>query len=199
MKNKKKKNKLAGFSLIEMIVAMAIAVIIMLAVVAAFAGMVKTRNTVRDEQQDLENARNAMDTMAKELRFSSDVSINGSGGSGKEIAFYDNSSLKCTIYRLASGKIQMAEADPVSTATDPNQFCHNGGSNSIAYFNASGTYRDLTSVNSGGMTISNLPGLGSLEFNLDPQASTHVGKATILMTVDGYSLQTTVSFRNYSD
>ena len=218
-KNKKRKkfspfslllsSKHSGFSLVEMIVSMAIAVDIMLAVVAAFAGMVKARNTIRNEQQDLENARNAMDVMAKNLRMSFDVSANG-----PMIAFYDNALSTCVAYKFNSNTnantVQSTQVSPASTIDlsiiNPNHLCEYGSyTTSVSYVNHYGSgYSDLTSGtnDSGGVKSGNLSGLTSLQFYLTPNPQTPdtaVGKVTILMIVDGQSLQTTVSFRNYSD
>jgi prepilin-type N-terminal cleavage/methylation domain-containing protein len=201
MKNIRKKNKLAGFSLIELIVAMAMAVVITLAATAAFGGMVKARNTVRNEQQDLENARNVMDTMAKQFRMSSDDAVGKNVSSGDTVAFYDDASQTCLSYTFdtSSKSIEQAQMTPPPSAAGTNYLCDNNNNiyNLYSYYS---NYQPFTSSNSGGLTLGNIPGLTSLQFFMpanDPDPTTSVGRVTILMIVDGQSLETTVSFRNY--
>lgn len=194
-----------GFSLLEMMVAMAIAVIIMLAATAAFVGIVKARSTVRDEQQDLENARNAMDTIAKDLRMSADEAVSSDG---KTIAFFDDISGNCVSYTYDSQNqsIEESQVTAPNPPADPNYPCGNdtiGLSNLYSYYSQHGTgYVELASgSNSGGLTLGKLQGLETLEFYMPlnpPNPVNSAGRATILMIVDGQSLETTASFRNYS-
>lgn len=212
MKRMKQKNK-AGFSLVEMMVAMAIAVIVMLTIVAAFGGIVKARNAIRNEQQDLENARNAMDFMAKELRMSTDVSSGTLNSQDDSIAFFDNYGQQCAMYTFfpnanGSGTIKTATVGPTGSpnVNDVNKLCQGSYANSFSYVknNDGGNYSALTSGdnNSGGIILGNLKGLESLKFFIPSNLQNptiNMGRATILMVVDGQSLETTVSFRNYSN
>lgn len=65
-----KNNNSKGFTLVELLVSIAVFAIIMIAAGSAFSYMVKARKSASTVQQGTENARNALETMAKNLRMS---------------------------------------------------------------------------------------------------------------------------------
>lgn len=70
------KKRRAGFTLVELLVSIAIFAIIMIAAGSSFSYMIKGRKSASLVQQGTENARNALEEMAKNLRMSTIYSCN---------------------------------------------------------------------------------------------------------------------------
>lgn len=73
--SRQQKRRPAGFTLIEVIVSLSAFTIIMLGIVAIFGSAFVSYRETRSLQHNLESAQFAMNTMAKELRTSSIVSV----------------------------------------------------------------------------------------------------------------------------
>jgi Tfp pilus assembly protein PilW len=110
----KQKNKLKGFSLIESLIATFIFVMITIMVMETFFSVIESRKRVRMIQQDIEDARYAMEIMAKSLRMSSVFSSDGTQGN---IDFYDYSQKKCFRYRIADNKVKVQTAGSTEDST----------------------------------------------------------------------------------
>jgi type II secretory pathway pseudopilin PulG len=175
----RRKNK-KGFSLMELMVAIFVSMIIIVAVVGTFAGVVKTRNIIRTSQQNLENVRGIMDLMAKTLRMSTQVVV-GSGTPPTSIFFYNFSTNRCMSFRQHSSQIEVASINPINP-DDLTKIC---GTNPPDNF-SDDDYANLTSQN-----------IEHLWFDLK-QPANGLGRAAMLISVGGNDLQTTVSFRDYS-
>lgn len=184
MKNVRAKNKYLGFSLVEMIIAIFVFSVIMTTVTATFVSVINTRKKVKAVQQDVEDARFAMELMAKTLRTSHVVSPT-LPSTVSDIKVFDYSQSKCIEYRLAGNKLQSGEA----TAVDE-----------VACATATpGPFSDMTSGY-----------LNNLSLDVIPSSGTTRGKVTIAMKIcynltcsgansDAVNIQTTVSLRDYEE
>ncbi|MFC1623252.1 type II secretion system protein J [Patescibacteria group bacterium] len=97
MQNKNKK----GFTLIEVLVAMFIFTLMMLATILAFSNLFKSYRESKNIQEDLDNAQYAMNLVMKSLRTSS-IITDGSDGEGDTISIYDYSQDMCITYAFYS-------------------------------------------------------------------------------------------------
>jgi len=92
-----KRQKRKGFTLIEILVAMFIFLMVVLAISGTFAKEITAYRKANAIQRDLENAQFAMGFVAKTLRTSS-LSSTMSSGSDTKIRFYDFSLEQCMEY-----------------------------------------------------------------------------------------------------
>jgi type II secretory pathway pseudopilin PulG len=176
IKNKK------GLSLIEMLVSIFIFVLIITVSIAAFISVFSARKKTRDMQRGTEEARTALETMAKNIRMS-----NGLTFSGNTVKMYNNSQGQCIAYKFddSTNPNTLQTRNYPAVMTDPtNPNCTN----------ESGTYVDLMSSDF----------IGGEGFEVDTTNSSRIGKATIRIDIKRDSLssipvQTTVSFRDYQD
>jgi type II secretory pathway component PulJ len=124
-----------GFSLMELLVAMFISTLIMISVVAAFASAFRAQKTARKVQRDLEDAKTAIEYMAKIIRMSSDVRPRSGGGYA--VYMYNKTTENCVGFRYdtASKTIKEQRCTPL----DPNDPCANGTVNASAGTIAVGT------------------------------------------------------------
>lgn len=164
-----------GFFLLEMIIAMAIFSLVIVAVVATFASIVKTQKRTREIQRNVESAGTAMEVMSKTIRMSSQTA-DYSGG--KEIRLYNNSQDKCISYKFNAGDLKVSE-----------ELGHNGTTDCTI----PGTYP----VSSYSTLIPGASGLFSVTTTRSSSPK-RMGKATILVNLGQNHLQTTVSFVDYS-
>lgn len=165
-------NNSKGFSLIEAVMAMAVFSIVAIAVVAVFANVIGYRTKNRTAQINLENARTALESMAKTIRMSSNVRPGAmSIETTQEISMFNNSENKCVRYVFSFLGLNRYEG-----GTDPTT-CNIITSNaSIPIYGAIGKFYVVES---------------STE---NPKS---VGRATVTVNVGGQQMQTTVSFRDY--
>ncbi len=182
----KQKNK-KGFSFLEVIISTFIFSLVIVVAVSAFVGSFSTRKTVRAEQKNLEEARTAMETMAKNIRMSS--YLKKTAGT-EEIKMFNSSQTACFKYYFLNNKLSVAKyqfAAGWDPATDP-QKCSDG---TISYDAAT----DLISI------------LVTGKFDVVQTSavigSEAIGKATILINIgtgnELQNIQTTVSFRDYAE
>jgi Tfp pilus assembly protein PilV len=177
-----------GHTFIEMIIAMFISVLIMVAVSAVFSRFLLSYRSAKGIQRDLEGAQYSMDLLAKNLRTSSVVS-----SGTNEIKFYNYSGPSCIDYKVIQNKLQMASAtDNSNDQTDKKVWCRDLPLSNFSDIN--------------GPTVNNL----NFSVTLTSLGSTNtIGRVTISMEIcsnascsgsqnDKARIQTTVSLRDYS-
>lgn len=116
--------KYKGFTLIEVVAALFIFAIMMVAISQTFSSAFTAYRNVRAVEKDAENAQYFINILAKELRTSTIVSPSVTGSS-QFVQFYDYSQGKCFRYRINGGALQVAHApvtgaDPVGSCDDIN-------------------------------------------------------------------------------
>lgn len=180
---KKPKNNPAGFSFMETMISVFIFSLIALTATAAFLSGFSARNTAKAAQRNLEEARTAMEMMAKNMRMSTKLA--SSTGDTKVIMF-NNSQGKCIEYSFENNKLRGVVYDEATgSVDDPN-------------------YPDCSS-NPGGLTdIISIPVVGQFSVVITKSIPfKEIGKATISMSIgEGNSIQhiqTTVSFRDFKE
>ena len=181
MKKTRTGKKYAGFTFIELTVAIFILSLIMLTAVSVFAKVALVRKEYGKTLNDVRSGREAIQIMAKNMRVSSQLNYLNAGDS-TAIYFFSSSQARCISYRFYNNSLQMAEASPGGiTLAD----C------SGASVNYSNSYVPVTS----GMKVT-----GS--FNITPTNETSspkvIGRGTIDMVIDdNEKMQTTVAFLDY--
>lgn len=123
------KTKMAGFSLLEMIIAVAIFSLVMIVLVSTFVSMVSVRKKTREIQQNMENARVAMNSVAKALR-NSDIIVPALDGNASIIRTYNYSQERCEQYEFNDNDlvysfetvlvVNKADCDPTLPLNDGN-------------------------------------------------------------------------------
>lgn len=168
-----------GFSLVEVVVAMAAFTIIIMGTIQIMAQGSKNYRTTKNLQTNLEASQFALNLMAKELRSSSIIA-----STATSVQFYDYSQNRCISYGVSGGLLRRGSrefSDP-----DPNisrQDCVAGGAGAPSV-----VATDITGV----------------FFQVDPSTSSppHVGRVTVGFTVGTGSaastVQTTVSLRDFN-
>jgi prepilin-type N-terminal cleavage/methylation domain-containing protein len=177
MKSKKLKisNNTNGFSLLEMIIAIFIFSLVIVLAVSTFVNVVSVRKKTKETQQNMENARVAMSTIAKEARNNLIISANAS-----RIIIYDDAQKLCLKYAFVSTSLHYYYQTVIdqSGCTIGTVF---SGDKIMLAGNVTGKFDVIASV-----------------------ADDLVGHATIMMEVqnpgstDKAKMQTTVSLRVYS-
>jgi len=175
--------KQKGFSLIEMLVSIFISTLIMLSVTASFASAFKMQKRAREVQRSIEEAKGALEYMAKIIRMSSNVQ-GISGGAG--VSMYSKSLTQCVRFSYDSGEI-LEEKCPLKAGSEDDP-CKDGSQSDCAgnYSNTIITGEDV---------------LNGLEFFV---GGDKINRVTIRMEMsDDYDpnakFQTTVSARDYKD
>jgi prepilin-type N-terminal cleavage/methylation domain-containing protein len=169
LKNKK------GFSLLEMLVAVFIFSLVIVVVISVFVNVVNVRKKTKEIQQNMENARVAMGTIAKEVRNNPMISQSASF-----VRMYDDAQKLCLEYAFASSNLYyryltVVDQSGCTAATSLT------GSVPMLSGNVSGKFEIVPSV-----------------------ADVSVGRATILMEVqnsastDKIKLQASASLRSLS-
>lgn len=121
--------KQKGFTLVEMVTAMSIFAIMVVAVSGAFSSGFLTYSHSRELQQNVEAAQYVVNTLAKELRTSTVVTTNDiyppTAGKKWAIRFYDHSSLRCFEYwfHAATHDFKAKWKDIPDTSSDPIGDC----------------------------------------------------------------------------
>lgn len=186
------KKKYKGYTLVEIMAALASFSIIMIAITQIFARGISSYREVRKTQVNLEAAQAILNLMSKELRTSSVVS-SSLGATVSTIKFFDYSQNRCIEYSFdeTTGQIakrSVAYSDPDPTDNDYDEqwnYC-----NGVAF---AGVAQPL------------LTGLTSQAVSLVPSAAPPnplVGKVTVAVTIGqgsaSTSLQTSVSLRDFN-
>lgn len=177
-----------GFTLIEMLIAIAVFAVMATVLAGAFASGFGTYRHARELQRDIESAQFMMNGMAKYLRTSTVVSPSSPTADAAEIRFYDHSSGRCFEYEIDEGHFR---ARWKSVALDP-------GDDVMVECGTSGmsAWSDLTS------------GYVTGQFRVIPSdpdpADKRIGRVTVLLDVAAEedarlhaTLQTSVSLRDY--
>ena len=186
-----------GFTLVEALVAVFVFSLVMISVVSIFSKFVIVKKRSGGIQRNMEDAKYAMELMAKTIRTSSVIecldstgSVMACGSSVAGIEIYDFSQGMCIIFRFSGGTILKGSASP-ATAGDKSSCNFTPG--------AISTYQMV------GNTIN------QMSFGVDQTVPfTKIGKVTISIAIcsdpgcsgtgnDRASFQTTVSTREYSE
>lgn len=177
-----------GFTLIEMLIAIAVFAVMATVIAGAFVSGFGTYRHARELQRDIESAQFMMNSMAKYLRTSTIVSPTFPTADATEIRFYDHSSGRCFEYDLDDGRFR---ARWKSVALEPDDDivmeCGTAGMSE---------WSDLTS------------GYVTGQFRIFPSDpdpdDKRIGRVTILLNVASEenarldaALQTSVSLRDY--
>jgi prepilin-type N-terminal cleavage/methylation domain-containing protein len=191
---KKKIKNASGFSLIELLVAVFIFVLIIMAATETFTSTFSAWTKTRRTQTNLENARTALETIGKSIRMSNQLKY-----SSGVLSMFNHSQNKCLRYRsgalgsLESSTCAIKEPNP---PTDP--FTYDCSKDACDGGNSYGSW--LTLVNSDFELYFNV-----VETKKDSDVNNNVvGKATISALVgsgvaEHERIQTTVSFRDFKD
>ncbi len=183
IRQKNNRKKYHAFTLVEMMVSLFIFSIVVTIVIATFVQMVNVRKQTKAIQQDMEEARTAMELMAKNIRMSSDVQGDGTMPS-KTIYMFNNSQGECISYEISGNALEQ-EMIPVPAGGD-GLYCVPANFPPGGY--ASVTSSDIASLS---------------PFSIIPTSSSVMGRVTIALQVtngsDKENIQTTVSLRDYSE
>ncbi len=178
-KRKKNKKKYAGFSLLEIVIAMSIFVIVVMVATISFSNAFFSGQKTETVRKNLENGRTAIEIMAKNIRMSRKLV-----GITNGIKMFNNSQGKCIAYVFGSGKLQSIVYAPSDIETDSTfPTCSDPDMNNASDLISSGV--------SGSFSI----------IQTSIVAPKKIGKATILIKIgtgnDIQYMQTTVSFRDF--
>ncbi len=170
---KDKRNKQA-FTLIEVVVAMAIFSIIMLAVTQVFVSIIKSYRVAKRMQRNIENSQYALNFISKTLRTSE---IKDSSDPST-LELFDPSQGKCFVFQLKDNHLQWASDD----SNSPTQLseCNFGSMFPVNFINSEITGRFLIVSNNSGNTV------GKVTINLTTQEGNKSAH-----------FQTTLSLRNH--
>lgn len=173
----KKTGREKGFTLIEVIVAMAIFVISSAAISGIFSNIYLSYRKAKTIQADLEKMQFSMNLMAKELRTSSIASTTAD----TQVRIYNYSQGKCFTYEFSGTNLQVSEKTPVG-ANDADKIT--ACANDSDYGAAVNLARGITT--------------GKFEV-VNSVANLVSGKVTVFAEIDGsVKIQTTVSLRDYA-
>lgn len=181
VKNKK------GFSLLEMLIAMFISTLIIITVVAAFASAFRARENAGNIQRNVEDAKTALEYMAKVIRMSSNLKPVAAGTSTTAIYMYNKSLNKCISFSFSSASDDISEISCIPlSADDP---CTLGdASNFVADCNGAQTSTKITDND-----------LNDASFYVQGSAIKRVTIRMQMLQDLNAGLQTTVSLRDYRD
>jgi Tfp pilus assembly protein PilW len=112
----KQRKKLKGFSMMEVVISLAMFVIIIVATAQIFTQSFSGYRYTKNLQKDTENAQLIMGILSKELRTSTIVSPNNPQNAVSSLKFYDHSQGACLAYRISVGRVQVAKEDLASVA-----------------------------------------------------------------------------------
>jgi prepilin-type N-terminal cleavage/methylation domain-containing protein len=113
-----------GFSLIEVLIAMTIFVFIIGGIVMFSVNSIKANTRSQAMQEAMDNARYAMDDLAKKIRTSSNVSVQNGG---KGIFFIDNKTLTkyCYVFDNATHSMLVQGVESIVGATSQESHFYN--------------------------------------------------------------------------
>ncbi len=185
-----------GFTLLEVMVAMGMFTIILLATMQIMTQSTKSFRSQKQIQANLESAQFALNLMAKELRTSS-VLDSTSATPSSSIKFYDYSQSRCIEYQAiessgTTGTVSRRSHDFTGADPDANRLNCQGYSFTVAE-----SYVPLVT------------GLTGHQFQVTPSTSVNesppnpqAGRVTVSLTVgtggSAATTQTTVSLRDYN-
>ncbi len=119
-----------GFSLIEVLIAMTIFIFIIGGIVMFSVNSIKANTRSQAMQEAMDNARYAMDDLAKKIRTSSNVEVDVSG---KTIFFIDNKTLTkyCYVFDNTDKQMMVKGAELIVDATPQEASWYNGITNCL--------------------------------------------------------------------
>lgn len=172
------KKNYRGFTLMEIVIALFIFSLMMMAITQIFASAYSGYRVNRVVSRDLENTQYAMNAITKALRTSSVVSA---AGSATSVQFYDYSRGKCFKYRISGGNLEEASVASPDVA------------------NCSG--KNFVGSDFSPMVTDTVTGSFVVTPSVGPPAS-RVGRVTIALTIAENAthqarMQTTVSLRDF--
>ncbi len=134
----------AGFTLVELIIAMAIFAAALSVITISFVGLVRIQRSAASDRATLENGRRIIDSMVGDIRSSGTVEVctNPIGGVTGSALVVNNGSP--TMYFVYSDKTLQKWSSP------PSDACSAGS------VPAPGSSSDVTQLTSNGVTVSNL-------------------------------------------
>ncbi|MDP1620561.1 MAG: prepilin-type N-terminal cleavage/methylation domain-containing protein [Candidatus Moranbacteria bacterium] len=193
MFSKNGKNKYKGFSLMEMVVAIFVFSLVMTTATAVFIKVASARKKVKTIQKDVEDARFAMEQMAKTLRTSTIMYVKPLAGvsHSQDIQVYDNSQGRCVEYRISNQKIQSR----TGASSDSND---DGKVDSCSFVNV--PFGDMVGANVGDLKFDVVKSDGSANKIGKVTISAQIcygGSTTCAGSSDMVRIQTTVSLRDY--
>lgn len=201
-KTKQKKNKISGFSLVEMVIVVAISAIIAMAASQTFLAGMKTSERNKEMQKNLEEARSTMEIMAKNIRMSQYLKT---FNTEKGLTMYNSSQGKCMKYRVndTDDALMYAECVPDRVEGKVKGADEADGNNPPCSGTVSCAYPDgYTPLTTGSATTGGFIAVRTAATDKRATDEQVIGKATIRITVGTgtdleETLQTTVSFRDY--
>lgn len=181
----KKKTKLAGFSVLEMLVAIFIFALIITVTISAFIASYKGQKRTKDVQKSMEGARGAIELMAKNIRMGT---IDSGSGLANEIAFYNYSQEKCIKYKFNNSN-DTIEVGEVNDSRVGSPDCSD--TTDVSY-----TMNDLIADK----VVEDLK-FEAVESDYSNPSNIVVGRVTISIQVKNFGepIQTTVSLRDYNE
>jgi prepilin-type N-terminal cleavage/methylation domain-containing protein len=189
IKGKKTKNT-RGFSIIELLVAVFIFTVIIMAATSTFTNTFSTWKKTRQTQADLEKARTALETIGKSIRMSNQLKY-----SSDTLSMFNNSQNKCIRYNSDVG------GSLVSTTCTPTE----ANIEATTYDCEADNETDDCGGDNYGNQVTLISSDAILNFNVEEtDVSSHkIGKATMSILVGTGAqqrrIQTTVSFRDYKE
>ncbi len=176
-----------GFTLLEVVIALAVFSIITLGTIQVLAQGTKSYRNTKTVQSNLERAQFVLNAMAKELRTSSVVQ-SSIGGTVSTITFFDYSQGRCIQYRADESAGTVAKRSHAFSSSDPDT----DRTSCLGYIFTE-TYETVVS------------GLTDQMFSVDvstPPPTPHVGRVTAVFVIGtsgaATAVQTTVSLRDYN-
>lgn len=187
---KRKKTSLSGFSLVEMILVVAISAIIAVAAGQIFLSQMKTFDNNKEVQKNVESGRSAIELMSKNIRMSKYATKSGSGN--PTVYLYNPSQGRCLSYQfdLSTKALKSAFCNPsFDTSGNPVGECFSSGS----CFDGSTVYSSIAE---------NVTGDFYLTSTNRATTPFSIGRATIIITTSPgaeieRTLETSVSFIDY--
>lgn len=184
------KKKQRGFTIIEVVMSLAVFLIVMVATSGIFSSIFSGYKNTKSIQRDTENAQYALNVMAKELRTSS-IATPAIAATVSAVRFYDYSQNICISYRISGSNLEYASIAPtgavlitLDTAAKKLNFCQTA------------TLSAYTTVSTGIVT-------GSFVVTPSTVGSVSVGKVTVALQIaEGTNhaarIQTSMSLRDYN-
>jgi prepilin-type N-terminal cleavage/methylation domain-containing protein len=173
-------HKQKGFTLLELLISVAILAILMMAVTEIFTRSFGSFRASRELESNIADAQFLMNLLSKEFRTSTVIIPASSNDNTSTVKFFEYSKQECQQYRFN------ASTSSIEVARQNTDF---SGCNTVS--NLTG----FTEVNVGGVT-------GSFAVVPSTQSTPRVGKITMTIVFDGEAtapvvLQTTTSLRDY--
>lgn len=180
---KKEKSVLKkGFTLLELLISLAVLSILMLATSSIFVKSFGSYQATKRIESNISDAQFLMNSIAKELRTSTVVAPT-SDGSTQSLKFFEYSKSECVQYRFNSGAIEVARSSSGSDFASCNNTSNLSGFTRVGIGSVTGSFYSLPSKPAS-------PG---------PQ---RIGRVTVTLSIqisgsNPVVLQSTTSLRDY--